>query len=100
MSDATGSFSSLIAREAGSDSGGGRRRRTRGPKSRRILCHPSKWWSPELQQRHVQACQAGMDANGEWKLPIEGDRAWAMIQELGYIVGHLTDDDVFEVEVP
>jgi hypothetical protein len=98
----TAGLHALIAREAGNGGGGsgGRRRRIKGPKSRHILCHPSRWWSPELQESHLRACQSGKDANGEWKADLTPDESWAMIQELGYAVGHLTDDDVFEIEVP
>lgn len=94
-------FTRLIAREAGvtgSDRGGRRRGRTRGPKSRHILCHPSKWWSPDLQQEHIRACQSGRDAKGEWKSDLTSAEAWALIQELGYALGHVKD--VIEIEVP
>lgn len=99
----TGGLHTLIAREAGS--GGGRGRRTRGPRRRPpYTAHPAEWWEPDTTAAHLGACRTGRDGNGAWKPWDELTTAeqWARfwehsVVECGVVIGA---GPVNSVEVP
>jgi hypothetical protein len=99
----TDPFTRLIAKEAGT--GGGRGKRTRGPRRRPIyIAHPATWWTPETTAKHLADCRTGRDGNGDWRPRndrTDGER-WAEFWEMSVDpdTGECVGGETHPVEVP